>query len=284
MAEFMLTTVDNPYSPFTNFDQWLNFDLEKGYNTCQLLARVSRSTPNLGPKVEAQQVDDAMNDIVNQFAPLYFKLEKNDKISLPISSIDVLIDEIEAEDMELTHHGIQGQKWGVRRFQNKDGSFTEAGRERYGIKRRVTTKHGETITVEEVPKAKLTKLLSKLSPRISEESERTMDFEIKDASEKKIGDLMLYKESNTSLNINWIGIRNPLRGKGYASSVMQDVINFAKESGFKQLTLEVPGESPDARHIYEKLGFKEVETVSSDDLWEGLTAMKLDLTKVKRNR
>lgn len=32
---------------------------------------------------------------------------------------------------ELYHHGIKGQKWGVRRFQNKDGSLTNAGRERY---------------------------------------------------------------------------------------------------------------------------------------------------------
>ena len=33
----------------------------------------------------------------------------------------------------LAHHGILGQKWGVRRFQNKDGSLTGAGKKHYGI-------------------------------------------------------------------------------------------------------------------------------------------------------
>ena len=34
---------------------------------------------------------------------------------------------------ELYHHGIKGQKWGVRRFQNEDGSVTKAGAERYYV-------------------------------------------------------------------------------------------------------------------------------------------------------
>ena len=35
-------------------------------------------------------------------------------------------------DNTLSHHGILGQKWGVRRFQNEDRTWTEAGKERYG--------------------------------------------------------------------------------------------------------------------------------------------------------
>ncbi|MBR1703108.1 MAG: hypothetical protein IJ716_14370 [Lachnospiraceae bacterium] len=34
---------------------------------------------------------------------------------------------------ELTHHGILGMKWGVRRYQNTDGTLTEAGKKRYYV-------------------------------------------------------------------------------------------------------------------------------------------------------
>lgn len=46
---------------------------------------------------------------------------------------------------ELYHHGILGQKWGVRRFQNEDRTWTEAGKERYGRgARKIANKVEET--------------------------------------------------------------------------------------------------------------------------------------------
>ena len=35
------------------------------------------------------------------------------------------------DNTELKHWGIKGQRWGVRRYQNKDGSLTPAGKKRY---------------------------------------------------------------------------------------------------------------------------------------------------------
>ena len=40
----------------------------------------------------------------------------------------------------LAHHGIKGQKWGLRRFQDTDGSLTAAGRKRYGVGSFVSTR------------------------------------------------------------------------------------------------------------------------------------------------
>ena len=51
---------------------------------------------------------------------------------------------------ELRHHGIKGQKWGVRRFQNKDGSLTPAGEKRYYVesdKRIVDNSDGKSSTI-----------------------------------------------------------------------------------------------------------------------------------------
>lgn len=50
---------------------------------------------------------------------------------------------------ELCHHGIKGMKWGVRRFQNKDGSLTPAGKKRYGD-------DGETLLSTKPKKVKVT--------------------------------------------------------------------------------------------------------------------------------
>ena len=42
--QVMLTTSDNPYNPFTDWDSWYQFDTSHGYNTIDLLGRISMGT------------------------------------------------------------------------------------------------------------------------------------------------------------------------------------------------------------------------------------------------
>ena len=46
---------------------------------------------------------------------------------------------------ELVHYGVKGQKWGRRRYQNKDGSLTPAGRERYGSEENFDKQYSEDV-------------------------------------------------------------------------------------------------------------------------------------------
>ena len=41
--QVMLTTIDNPFDPFEQFDSWFLFDGEKGYNSCDYLGRIAKT-------------------------------------------------------------------------------------------------------------------------------------------------------------------------------------------------------------------------------------------------
>ena len=157
---------------------------------------------------------------------------------------------------ELYHHGVKGMKWGVRNEQQSIGNGLTLRRNKLSAPAR---------------------LLRKVNPNIAKEQDKTYDYTVL-SGKKKVGNLTLYQESANSVNVTWIGIKNKERGKHYASTVMDWTIKTAKANGNNQLTLEVPSNSPDARHVYEKRGFVAGKQISSsDDIWDGLTAMKKKL-------
>ena len=60
----MLTTVDNPYDPFTEYKQWLQFDEAAGYYTNGLLARFVSLSNELSDADYNQAIEDGMQEVV----------------------------------------------------------------------------------------------------------------------------------------------------------------------------------------------------------------------------
>ena len=90
----------------------------------------------------------------------------------------------------LEHHGILGQKWGIRRFQNEDGSLTEAGKRRYNREvakeqrvARSIEKSERRMRIKEA-KANAKAAESEAKARILEAKARSKQADAKDASDK----------------------------------------------------------------------------------------------------
>lgn len=64
MTEHMLTTVDNPYNPWTHFDEWYAFDERAGYHSTGLLARIIITSDDLSDADQSAANEDAIIEIV----------------------------------------------------------------------------------------------------------------------------------------------------------------------------------------------------------------------------
>ena len=62
--EHMLTTVDNPWNPFTHYDEWYAWDRAQGYDTPGMLARIANVSLDLPDEVIGQIIEDAIDEIV----------------------------------------------------------------------------------------------------------------------------------------------------------------------------------------------------------------------------
>lgn len=67
--EVAATTEDNPYNPFTEWENWLSFDVINGYYTCERLARIVKSVPqSLSDTENNYFVEEAIDDLIRQGA------------------------------------------------------------------------------------------------------------------------------------------------------------------------------------------------------------------------
>lgn len=75
---FALTTFDNPFDPFDQFDSWFRFDVEKGYNSCGYLARIAQTSESFSDEENNAEIERAIDEIIlNDFLNIYKKLTKD---------------------------------------------------------------------------------------------------------------------------------------------------------------------------------------------------------------
>lgn len=83
----MLTTIDNPYSPFDQFELWQLYDIEKGYQTCERLGRILKPLleDDMSDPEREKVMDQAIDEII-KYDPLGIYCRANENSTYPIGN------------------------------------------------------------------------------------------------------------------------------------------------------------------------------------------------------
>lgn len=85
--QFMLTTIDNPFDPFEQFDDWFRFDKEKGHDSCERLDRIAKFTDDMTDIEINRETERAIDEIIQyDFRNVYKKASKELN---PVEDVDL---------------------------------------------------------------------------------------------------------------------------------------------------------------------------------------------------
>lgn len=220
------------------------------------------------------------------------------------------------ENFYLKHFGVKGMKWGVRKDRSggsKQGGVSKEGgggsKQAGGDSKQsnpksavgrfkdirnyeaktleLKSKNGEPVTLKEGKKPLISAVAAAAHPKLHENIKNSTAVSLH-VGGKRVGDadFAFQGKNREEMYLNMIMIDSKHRGKGYASTVLDAAVELGRNEGAERITLEVPGNAPDAKHIYKKLGFKESGPTQTGDeidtVWGGLTPMALEIPSNKK--
>lgn len=81
-VNYMLTTVDNPYDPFDQFDEWYQFDIDHGYDTCGYIDRIANTSDQFTDQENAEETNRAIDEIIKyDFRNIYRRVKEKESVS-----------------------------------------------------------------------------------------------------------------------------------------------------------------------------------------------------------
>ena len=148
----------------------------------------------------------------------------------------------------LEHHGVKGQKWGVRRYQNKDGSLTKEGRKRELFRSRIKSGLKTDAAVNAIYNSLTDK--QKMMLGASEQEIRNAEkwvkdlryyeslakvFVIKDPEGNPATFLQIWDNKNGRVGEIAIATRRDLQGRGYSNKAVEKALNWFNSPKNKQI-------------------------------------------------
>lgn len=178
----------------------------------------------------------------------------------------------------LAHHGILGQKWGIRRFQNKDGSLTSEGRKRRQARDRIIRSESSTKDIDDIingmNKVERDYVLAGSDHYLNRDERSTIAKRvvIRDKSGKTVSFFDMLEDGD-NLQVA-LGTRtgSDYRGHGYASKAAERAMKYLIKNKDKipqrNIVWGVNKNNTASVHLAEKYGFTlDPDSESDDGSW-----------------